>query len=387
MKPVLDPAPTGKPHDWQYGKIQQMKGIITLAYPPSWKNPLVSQTAPRDQDFRGTCVGQSTAHYFDLLYMMITHDLPTDADKAQFKKNVVDSLGTTHDVLYPKSSSAEAFYQISRSIGNVTYPSGSEIRYSLRAWKDYGANIESQWHTDKKGTLVWMYPPGARTTPDGGISQSEASAFASAHRSEGYAMCGTPDGGATWEEICNAIYTKGAVLGAIPVYENYGEMQGGDGSFPDPKGNIVGFHALLFYGYDDQNIYLLHSWGDWCGRYGKISKDYFIACQDQSVWMVALDSTEVIIGSKLSHPVSITSNVLTQIHVDSVLAGNTPITVSCDIGRTYTIGATADGYLAQNRMVDDSVSQINFTLEPSPQPQKSWLQKLIDWIKRLLKWT
>ena len=385
-RPVLDPAPSGRPHDYQFGKIQMLKGIVELVYPSTYANPYIQQVAPRDQDFRGTCVGQSTAYCFDLLYMMLTKDLPTDVDRAQFQKNVIDQIGTTHDILYPKSASAESAYQMSRFIGNVTYPAGSEIRFAVRAWKDYGINLESQWHTDKKGTMVWMYPPGTRVTNDGGISPEDAKAFAALHQIEGYAMCGTPDGGATWEEICYGIFTKGFVLGAIPVYENYGEMQGGDGTFPDPRGDIAGYHALCFYAYDDDFLYLIHSWGDWCGRFGKISKAYFSSCQDQSVWMVVLDSSEVIIGQATTHSVLITANVPATITVNDIVVGQTPIKISCENGKTYNVMATADGFLPTTKTVDDSVTDLSFTLETVPQPVKSWFQLLIELLDKLISY-
>jgi hypothetical protein len=383
--PILDPAPSGVPHDWQFGKIQMMKGISALILPPSYKNPHVTDTAPRDQDFRGTCVGQSTAYCFDLLYMMLTMDLPTESDRAQFRKNVVDSIGTTHDILYPNSASTESAYQMSRAIGNVTYPSGSEIRFAVRAWKDYGINLEYQWHTDKKGTMVWMYPPGARVTDDGGLSKEDAAAFASLHKIEGYAMCGTPDGGATWEEICSGIFTKGFVLGAIPVYENYSEMQGGDGTFPDPGGELAGFHALCFYGYDEDYLYLLHSWGDWCGRFGKISRAYYNYAQDQSVWMVVLDSSEVVIGKQTARSISITATVTAMIAVNGVNVGYTPQKISVEPGKTYTVTASATGYVSKTVTVDDSTGDLSFVLDPSPQPVKSWFQILIEWISKLFK--
>jgi hypothetical protein len=386
VKPVLDPAPSGKPHDWQYSKIQQMKGIVGLTFPPTWKNPVAEKTAPRDQDFRGTCVGQSTAHYFDIVYMTLLNKTPSKEDMAQFKKNVVDSLGTTHDILYYPSASAECAYQMSRFFGNVTYPAGSEIRFAVRAWKEYGMVREDQWHTDKKGTFVWMYPPGPRETTDGGVSPETAIVEAEKHHINGYAMCGTPDGGATWDEICYSIYTKGAVLGAIPVYQNYVEMQGGDGTFPDPGGEIDGFHALCFYGYDEDYLYFLNSWGDWCGRFGKLSKNYFNYSSDQSVWMVAIDKTEVEFGKLSSKTITIDCNVIAQVTVNGVVVGYTPQRISVEPGKPYTVVISADGYVSQTKTVDDSTTAISVVLEAVIVPQliKGWLQILVDFWKYLI---
>ena len=179
-KPILDGKPTTRGKNWSFSKIQEMKGIKpgVAPRPAAYKNPLAPQTAPRDQDARGTCCGQSGAHCYDIEYMTLMKDLPNAADIAQFKTNVIDQIGTTHDILYPESASAESFYQMSRKIGNVTYPSGSEILFVCRAWCQYGMNLESQWHTDKLGTCVWMYPPGPRVTNDGGIDPVTAATFA-----------------------------------------------------------------------------------------------------------------------------------------------------------------------------------------------------------------
>lgn len=385
--PILDPVYQGKPHDWSFSRIQTLAGKPEVAaYPVSYKNPFVKLLAPRDQKDRGTCVGQSTAYCFDLMYMTLMKDLPTDEDKAQFKKDVVDSIGTTHDVLYPQSASAEFFYQMSRYLGHVTYPAGSEIRYSARAWCDYGMNLETQWHTDKLGTCVWMMPPGSRQTPDGGLAMPDAAAWAAEHKAEGWAQVGTPAGNCTWEEVCSAIANKGFVLGAIPVYENYGTMQGGDGSFPNPRGELAGFHALCFYGYDEDNLYLIHSWGNYCGMYGSLSREYFHTTIDLIQFFVILDSKEVAIAREGHLSLTITTNVPAMISVNGVNIGYSPQKIAIEKGKTYTINATADGYYAQTATVDENVRELELTLEALPAPApKSWWQLLVEFIARLFK--
>lgn len=365
-----------------------MVKTAALTYPDSYMNPHIHKIAPRDQKDRGTCTGQATAYCFDLLYLALTGDDPTAEDKAQFKKDVVDTLGTLHDVLYPKSASAESAYQMGRKVGNITYPAGGEIRFNARAWKDYGMNLESQWHTDKLGTKVWgPYDEGFPVaTPDGGLSQQDAKTFAALHQIEGYAMAGRADGYATWDEVCYAIATKGFVLGAIPVFSNYDSMQGGDGAFPDPSGELAGYHALCFVGYDQNYLYLLHSWGDFCGMFGKISKRYFTHSIDQSVWMVVLDTKEVEIGKEIHRIVSVTANVPATISVDGVVVGPAPQKLSLDSGKTYQVTASADGYVSQTKQVDDSVTELSFTLEPvgTPQPVKSWIEIIVDFIESLI---
>jgi hypothetical protein len=369
--PILDPRPSGKPHDWNYNKIAAAGPPVVAPYPPEFKNPLVGLAAPRDQADRGTCVGQSTAYCFDLLYMKLTGDLPTDEDKAEYKKDVTDTRGTIHDILFPQSASAECFYQISRQIGNVTYPAGSEIRFSARAWTEYGMVPEKFWHTDKTAHAVQL-------TPDDPIL---CKAFAEDHRAEGYAVV------YGWDAICEAISTKGFVLGAIPIYENFSMMEGGDGTFPDPRGEIAGYHALCFYGYDPDNLYLIHSWGDFCGRFGSISKRYFqLAEMDEIHFMVILDEIEVRIARQLNASLFITCNVPAQITVNGVLVGNSPQKIAIEHGKTYQITASARGYVAQTKSVDDSVQAVVFTLEPVPEPvKKSWFQIIIEFLMRLFK--
>lgn len=336
------------------------------------------------------CVGQSTAYCYDLLYMTLTKDLPTPADMATFKKNVVDSIGTTHDVLYPQSASAECFYQMSRYIGNITYPAGSETRFAARAWIGYGMVLENNWHTDKKGTMVWMYPPGARVTSDGGISDSSAATFAALHRAEGWAMVGDQYGNASWDELCDAIAQKTFVLAGIPVYENYGEMQGGDGTFPEPRGSIAGYHALCFYGYDDEYLYLLHSWGEWCGRFGKISKSYFQNTIQESVYLVVLDSADVKIARGIYQALMIGVRDNTtklplsaDLTVDGIAIGKSPQTIAVEPGKIYQIGASYPGYVSQKKMADGSVDEITFDLDVLVEPKENWFTRLIKFLQEL----
>jgi hypothetical protein len=319
--------------------------------------------------------------------MMLLRDTPTDADRAKYKKDVIDAIGTLHDILYPQSASAEAFYQMSRKIGNVTYPAGSEIRFSARAWLGYGMNLEDQWHTDKTGYCVWMMPPGPRVTSDGGVSPEVAAAFAFLHKSEGYAQVGTPAGNCTWDEVCSAINAKGFVLGAIPVYENYASMAGGDGAFPNPSGELAGFHALCFYGYDSDTLYLVHSWGNWCGMYGSISKEFFRTAQDLIQFFVILDSADVAIARGAYAPsLTITTNVPASIAVNGVMIGASPQTIAREPGKTYQISVNAEGYYATSRTVDENVTEILLTLEPLPQPVKSWWQVIVEFLQKLFGW-
>lgn len=345
--PKLDKKPTGKPHDWSYRRLAAAKP--QMMRPASWKNPYVEHLPLRDQQERGTCVGQSTAYSYDLLYMMLTKDIPNTEDKSKYKKGVMDELGTLRDILYPQSSSAEGFYQKSREIGNIHSGEGSETRYAGAAWVKYGTNLETQWHTAKTPINVWTNFP--RKTTDGGLTPDAASAFAVTHRAEGWATVGDEYGNSTFDEVCQAIYEKGFVIGGIPVYENYGTMHGGDGRFPDPRGSIEGYHALCMYGYDDNNIYLVHSWGDWCGKYGSISRNYFDLTMRDSVYIVILDSEDIPIAHGNYASLTITTKdrfnkepIKGSIYINGVLIGVSPQKIAVEHKKKYVIEGRCFGY-------------------------------------------
>jgi hypothetical protein len=319
--------------------------------------------------------------------MEFTKDTPTSDEKLGARVDVVDELGTRYDTLYPDSFSAEGAYQMGRFVGNVTYPSGGEIRFVARALRDYGNVLNRMWPCDKERTHVWAYPPGVRKTSTDGATPEEASEFSAKHRITGWVMIGDPGGSATWDEICDAIWQYKKVICAIPIYENYREMEGGDGTYPNPRGPIIGYHAQLITGYcGNEYLDIEHSWGRWCGQHGKLPYQYFQTAKDESVWLVGLDNDEpLIIASQIYTSIAIFSNVPAVVAVNGVITGNTPLKIAIEKGHKYDITVSAGGYTAQTRTVDDS-SQPNqiFELEPSPQP-KNWLELLIDFIVELIR--
>lgn len=378
MSPVLDPVPIGKPHDYSLRKMKAPVPEEVIVSPESWTNPHENDVADADQDFRGTCTGQATRYWSDFNYIELTGDRPTPEERSHYAKDVIDPIGTRHDVLFDNSFSAECSYQMGRFVGNITYPSGGEIRFNARALRDYGICLESQWHTDKAGTNVWVYPPGARPN-GGGASPEEAEKFSALHRVKGWAMIGREDGDASWDEIRAAINKYKKILCGIPIYENYQSMAGGDGTYPTPRGPIVGYHAQCVYGHTPDYLKLKHSWGSWCGVNGKLTKEYFNIARDQCVWLAIIDDEETKILHDIYNSISITSNVEAVITVDGVVVGKSPQRVAIEKGRDYVIAASADGYIAQSKMVDESSGDVHFVLEPSVPANKAWWQKLIDW--------
>lgn len=332
-----------RPQDYQLSRIQALKAAVEV--PDDWENPAVREIAYRDQDSRGTCGGQSGAYLADGIHVTLSGQKPTSGDLARFKKDVVDEHGTLHDVLYSWSASAEGFYQKSRQIGGITDADGegTDTRYVANAWIKYGYVPEDMWHTAKTNKNIWLAPP----------NEEEAARFAAGHTAEGWAMVGDKYGIASFDEICEAIYKYGFVLAGIPVYSNYGKMKGGNGFFPEPNGQIAGYHALCFYGYSKTagTIKLLHSWGDWCSQLGGITKNYFEYSADQSIYLVILDSTDTTIGEAIYRSLEIIvkdsktgTPLKADIYIDGEKRGTSPLKVAVEYGHKYKVEVRCSGY-------------------------------------------
>lgn len=395
-KPILDNPPSGKPHDYSLRAIRkaQMAGPVPVTvepFPEEWHNPNQKWLAHRGQSVGGTCTGQAAAYGLRHNYIKLTGDAPTEAQMADIKRDVRDPIGTLVDILPQNEISSEAMYQMGRFIGNITYPSGGEIRFVARAARDWGYALEDFWHSDKSRECVWNYPPGvvgARAEANGGFTQEVIDVFAAAHRIKGWAMVGTPDGDATWDEIRAAIYKYGWVMCAIPIYSNFSEMAGQERpDYPYPNGELDGFHAQIVDGYTPDALDIEHSWYGWCGQHGTLSKEYYEYARSQCVWLVYIDDEETKIGQAIHTSRNITSNVPAMISVNGVNIGISPIKIALEKDKIYTIKASADGYEPQEKTVDDSVTEVSFTLEAVvvPQPVKSWFQILIDWLISIFK--
>ena len=396
--PKLDPIPTTKPHDYSYReiKVQMAKPkVSTVQRLEEWHNPNQKYLTHRDQKNGGTCTGQAAAYGAGHNYMKLTGDIPTPEQLAQLKRNVIDSLGSLVDILPPHEFSSECAYQMGREVGHIVYPSGGDIRFVARAMRDYGICLESQWHSDKERLKVWMYPPGPRVTPDGGVSPEEAAAFASLHRSKGWAMVGTPDGDATWDEICDAIYEKGWVMCAIPIYTNYHEIQGQEiPVYPRPNGEIDGFHAQIVDGYTPTELDIEHSWWGFCGQHGKLTKEYYTSARDMCVWLVWLDDEETIIAKEHYHSLTIQVKdaktyqpVLADVYINNIKVGVAPQKVAIEPGKEYQLEIKKDKYIdkTQTYLGSDSDIEIIIPLDPIIPIIKTPWELILEFIYSLIK--
>lgn len=372
IRNVLDPVYI-IPKDWEW--TLEAVGAGPVALPEEHLEPMARETVWRDQGDRGTCVGQGAGGVWDVNYLrLVPEDKPSTEDKAQWKKNV-EYLGVLTDRLYPQSFSAEGMYQDSRKEGGITSPSGSSISAAARCWVKYGMAFDDLWPTSKSPKRVLKEPPDEKYREE-----------AKNHTAKGYAQL------VGWENIRQAIYTKGAVLGAFTVYENYNQMKGGDGEFPSPKGMIIGAHALALVGWDRRGLICLHSWGDWCGRLGRISLTYF-----QHAFMgayVPLDDAEVSRLKNLYKVVSFTSNMEADWTLDEEPIGRTApgaeLKESLRKGSTHSVKVVPVQYPKDGQTV---IFEVNNTDVPQlvrvtfiePPPPSLW-DRFFDAIASIWRW-
>ena len=363
---VLDEIPT----------IEKLAWIWTpekIEYPVPFVNPLVGFVAPREQWWRGTCVGRSAGQLADLFYMALTGDLPTLEDRAQYKKDVRTPDGVLTDTMYPQTHSDEGIYQDSRRIGNVTYPSGSYTWAAAKALLKVGIGWESQWPTSKDPVCVYTQLP----------TNKAATYYAEAakHQIEGYGRV------RTWEDICAAISKYGAILSSWTIFENYSTMEGGDGTFPSPKGSEIGSHALCLYGYDENYLYCLHSWGSFCQRSGRISREYFAAGFLDGYTI--LDTKDVKRLSEEFVTVEFSANLRSNWYINGAFIGTTPdqvVKASLRKEETVIVRTEAIEYFnlgqewAYTPLANTPVYYTHFEV-PAPDPEPlTPLHRLIAWL-------
>lgn len=368
LRVVLDPIPKIIKMNYQFEELVPLMGKLIVPY----MNPYLGYTAPHDQGGRGTCVGHAWSQWEDLNYVKLTGDYPTEEDRKRYKKNVsIEGTNAIVDVLYPQSFSAECAYDVGKRLNNCTWPSGSMIEYSLKALLEYGICREDVWRTSK--TPYWVF-----TEP------SEAAVDAAGHKIKGYASV------SSWDAVRLAIQEKGAIVGAITVFENYLDITGTDGTFPEPRGSEAGGHALCFVGFDENYLYCLHSWGDVCGRVGRISKRYF-----ERAWIsgiVPLDDEETKILKDLYLVTTVKTNVFCEVMIDGKSIGKgQEFKVPLRVGQSYKIHAVSliNGSSLWETVTGGEKSVIEFTF-PTPKPptpsvdSKSLFKKIWEQIKKKL---
>lgn len=349
IKYVLGPAPPEpKLALPEYGSViaeLAMTGTDTKM-PDEWMNPDIDDVVRRDQAGSPSCVGQAIAYSRDLDLIKLTGQRPERVDRDRVKRDVDYSDRIWYDIYYRQSMSAEHSYRSSREIGNVTYPAGSYVVAGMQALFERGICLHDQWVCPKSGIASWATP-----YPDWSDAVEEtAIETAPKHKIDGYARV------RTWNEVCQAIYKHGCVVGTIGMWENF-MTQPHHPQLPNPRGDECGAHALCFIGYDSQRLYFLHSWygyqddgtPEW-NKVGWISRAYFnrgfidgyVALDDEECQVAYANHTTVTI-SCITWPDAV-------IWIDGVEIGCSPARIRLEIGKSYVIGISSETYGAFTRV-------------------------------------
>jgi len=98
------------------------------------------------------------------------------------------------------------------------------------------------------------------------------------------------------EYIKSAIYTYGYAVIPFMLYENYDN--GENGNIPDPSGNILGYHAAIFTGYDQNRFYFIPSWRGF-GQTASISSRYMELASGTALFFVNHDMRDITIGNTI----------------------------------------------------------------------------------------
>lgn len=356
MPPVQRPA---MGLNWDLETILKLKAEAE-SLPESSMIPCKEEIAPRQQGDRGTCVGQSTSEAADYIHILLTGQKPTGT----IQRNVQEGTAI-RDILYDTSFSAQAIYEWSRKEGNVTYPSGSYCSAAIRAWNKVGICPESLWYTSKTSYGVWDTPYPA--------SEVECKEEAAKHKLSGYAAI------TTLTALKSCLAKTKVAIGAINIYSNY-MAQGQvvrhgvlvyDGNLPDPKGDVIGSHALCWIGYDDNSrkLFFRHSWEGW-EEFGSISYDYWEKAGGD--FWAPLDDADTLIGQKVYK--SVTFSVIPEeaakcavLTINGVQRPETlPAKIALEKGSSAIVEVSAEGYKTQSvtiNPVSDETSDVEFVLE------------------------
>ena len=368
----------------------------TVQIPDTYTNPYLKYLPDHiDQQDRGTCVGFSTAIATTLAYLMDTQDFPTPAEIAAEKRNQQIDLGCANgkpfvfDVFEKRWKSPEYCYNMSRIVGNVTDPEGSYVSASAKSLTINGSVFETECQTAKTPTCVPMWYP-ALPGESGQQTQDRIMASGKSRITQGYAAI------TDFNTICEAIYTHGYALIAVNIYENYTDG-GCVGNLPEPRGEVVGGHALCLTGYDMTNrtLQVRMSWGtNWSNESG-FSENYFN--QAASECYVILDANETKIGQQLYTNVTLDANVPCTFVVNGeptdTIVNNV---VTIERGITHTITATAidpttvvQPAIANTITTSGDTAILDFAFTPvGSVPKKNLIElivELIDAILNLLK--
>ncbi len=333
------------------------------------------------QGGRGTCVGFAGALYRWLLYMLGTGIIPTIEELKAYCKIIEEDIGCTagkfkYMTMHPDIDSPQWIYDRSRKFGNCTYPAGSDTTWAAKVialegsvkWNDCLTSITGYCAPELWiGTNVPYAEALAKLAP---IAAEHKNKFAATNN---------------FNEVFTAIKAGKAVFGPVNLPPEY--LNPPNGRWQSYGGESAGGHAIFCCLTDDDDR-TIGSRGSWDGDGGEkwywFDERFFD--DNAGPFLIGLTQEEAKYGESLYKSLMITTNIPAMISVNGVNIGTSPQKIAVEKGKTYPITASANGYIAQSRTVDEStVSPLDIVLEPSPVPKKNWLEKLIDWIKSLFR--
>ena len=318
------PIPGKKRGFWEWDKIQHVAvpQAVTTPLPDEWVNPVAYHVYWRDQGGQGYCVGGAGSNCHDVVYNMIhPDDIPTAEQIAAIKRNIPIVLGpdnTTYDIGPPQASSMASAYHTSRSYDPTIGPAGSYIDLLMRAWKEFGFCRDAQWWTSKSGRSEWVEPYPDKDP----ITGQSAKEVAATQKIGGYAQVTATDSIKRAMYGTNGTDGSGCVLCAIVVYENY--MDGRyDGTFPMPRGQSVGGHALAIVGWNKLGFVIHHTWqGEGWPQFGCIPYNYLQYAGIGAFAPLSPDMAKFI-RENIYQRVVVTTNVPADIYLNEKFAGIT----------------------------------------------------------------
>lgn len=355
----------------------------------------VSLMAPRDQGSVGDCVGQAFSQYAEAVAQTLAGETPTSGQMAQYQMNVTDENGALVDILYPTSKSAACIYIESRIVAGINNDAedGSFDWAAAQAWIQNGQCFESQWPSSKIDTKFYS------TAPNAALVAAEIPN----HVASSYSQV---SGGAIQATLQATLDACGFCAVGILVFDNYGDMNGGNGDWllPEKGASVVGGHELFCYGYDTTGLKILNSWGTAVGREGHLPWGYCsyndsangYGMQALTVVQVTKDISLASESSTMTLTVDVPATIATvPVNLPAVSLGTAPVTtvleMNVPINFVITPTTPESGETTNFTEMFTTGGTFEFVTggNPNPNPpnpQPSLWERFVEWLEEIFSW-